>query len=33
MFKISEKAQEMIKKVLEAREDKLPVRLVYSGGG
>lgn len=33
MFTVSEKAQEMIKKVLESRDDNLPVRLVYSGGG
>jgi len=33
MFKISEKAQEIIRKALESREEKIPVRLVYSGGG
>lgn len=33
MFTVSEKAQEMIKKVLESREEKLPVRLIYAGGG
>jgi len=33
MFEISEKAQEMIRKILESRSEKLPVRLVYSGGG
>lgn len=33
MFTVSEKAQEMIKKVLESQGDKLPVRLFYSGGG
>ncbi len=33
MFAVSEKAQEMIKKVLESRDDNLPVRLIYAGGG
>ena len=33
MFEISEKAQEAIKELLESREEKIPVRLVYSGGG
>ncbi len=33
MFNVSEKAQEMIKKALESRKEKLPVRLVYSEGG
>jgi len=33
MFTISEKAQEMIKKVLESRDDNLPVRVFFSGGG
>jgi|GEM_PF-903736 len=33
MFTVSEKAQEMIKKVLESRKDDLPVRLIYAGGG
>jgi iron-sulfur cluster assembly accessory protein len=33
MVTVSEKAQEMIKKVLESRKDDLPVRLVYAGGG
>jgi len=33
MFKVSEKAHEMIKNVLESREENLPVRLVYSEGG
>ncbi len=32
MFAVSEKAQEMIKKALESREDKLPIRLVYTAG-
>lgn len=33
MFTVSEKAQEMIKKALESRDDTLPVRVFYSGGG
>ncbi len=33
MFTVSENAQEMIKKVLESRDEKLPIRLFYSGGG
>jgi len=32
MFEVSEKAQEMIKKVLESRDDNPSVRLIYSGG-
>ncbi len=33
MFEVSEKAQEMIRNALESREEKIPVRLVYSVGG
>jgi len=33
MFEVSEKAQEMIKEALKSREEKIPVRLVYAGGG
>jgi len=33
MLRVSEKAQEIIRNALESREERLPVRLVYSGGG
>lgn len=33
MFTVTEKAQEMIKTVLESRDEKLPVRVFFSGGG
>ncbi len=33
MFTVSEKAQEMIKQVIEAKEGNPSVRLIYSAGG
>jgi hypothetical protein len=33
MFEVSEKAQEMIKKTLESRNENSPIRLAYFGGG
>jgi Fe-S cluster assembly iron-binding protein IscA len=33
MFEVSEKAQEMIKQILESKEEALPVRLAFSEGG
>jgi Fe-S cluster assembly iron-binding protein IscA len=33
MFEVSEKAQEIIKQILESKQETLPVRLAYSEGG
>ncbi len=33
MFEVSEKAKDMIKQILESKQETLPVRLAYSEGG